>query len=215
MNQTYPKIAIIISHYNTPKYLRTCIDGILKQTYQNIEIGPGLGDNEKTISAVEDIIVKLQIPTVLDADAITVLKKISRYPLPQSIVITPHGNEFKNLVDREIYVQKEDTRSIILLRSISMDLHINVLLKGPTDYVASDEGVVETNNTGNAGMTIGGSGDVLSGVVACFLAQGMESFDAARCAAYYVGKAGDYMYKKKGNGFSSSDIAFALPYVMK
>ncbi len=180
----------------------------------SVLIGPGLGDHEQTVDAVLEILSGLKIPTVLDAEAMMALKKIDKFPLQQPIVITPHQNEFQNLVDREIVVNEADPKSIVLLRSIAMDLHINVLLKGHTDYVASEEGVVETNHTGNAGMTVGGSGDVLAGVVATFLAQRLEGFDAARCAAYYVGAAGDLLKKQKGYLFSASDIAMTLPYAI-
>jgi len=180
----------------------------------SVLIGPGLSENEKVLEGVLEIIQNLHIPTVLDAEAIHALKKVEKFPLQQPIVITPHHNEFRDLIDREIDVEERDSKSIILLRSISMDLHINVLLKGVIDYVSSEEGNVEVNDTGNAGMTVGGSGDVLAGVVATLLAQKMEGFDAARCAAYLAGKAGDRCKKEKGFCFSASDIAFALPYVI-
>ncbi|MDZ4209880.1 MAG: NAD(P)H-hydrate dehydratase, partial [Candidatus Curtissbacteria bacterium] len=181
----------------------------------SVLIGPGLGEHESVTEGVLEILKNLHIPTVLDADAISAIKKIERFPLPQPIVITPHHNEFRDLVDREIDIDEKDHKSVILLRSISMDLHINVLLKGPLDFVSSEDGYVEINETGNAGMTVGGSGDVLAGVVATFLAQGMEGYDAARCAAYFSGAAGDLLRKSKGYCFSASDIAFALPSVIK
>lgn len=181
----------------------------------SVLIGPGLGNNEKTIEAVMDIVKNLHISTVLDADAIPALKKIEKFPLEQSIVVTPHGNEFENLVDRDIVVKEEDAKSIILLRSLSMDLHINVLLKGHIDYISSEEGVVDKNITGNAGMTVGGTGDVLAGFVASLLARRLEPFDAARCAAFYAGKAGDLLKKQKGYCYSASDLAMMLPCVLK
>jgi NAD(P)H-hydrate epimerase len=181
----------------------------------SILIGPGLGEREQTMSAVTEIVKNLHIPTVLDSAAMLVLKKIEKFPLQQTIVITPHQNEFQNLVDREIHVTEEDPKSIIFLRSLSMDLHINVLLKSYVDYVSSEEGVVETNFTGNSGMTVGGTGDVLAGVVASFLAQGLDGFDAARCAAYFTGAAGDFLNKQKGYCFSASDLANSLPFVLR
>lgn len=179
----------------------------------SILIGPGLGDREQTIDAVIEIVKELHIPTVLDADGMLALKKIEKFPLQQPMVITPHKNEFKNLVDREVDVNESDSKSIVLLRSLAMDLHMSVLLKGPVDYVVSEEGVVEKNVGGNAGMTVGGSGDVLAGVVASLLAQGLEGFDAARCAAFYMGVCGDALMKKKGYCYSASDLAMWLPYV--
>lgn len=185
-----------------------------KKKCDSVLIGPGLSDKEQTIDAAIGIVKELHIPTVLDADALNVLKKIDKFPLPQPIIITPHMNEFRNLVDRDVVVTEEDPKSIVLLRSLSMDLHINVLLKGRIDYISSEEGIVETNFTGNAGMTVGGSGDVLAGVVAAFLAQGLEGYDAARCAAYIAGRAGDLLARQKGFAYSASDIAMTLPYAI-
>lgn len=181
----------------------------------SILIGPGLGGREHTIDAVMEIVQKLAIPTVLDADAMMALKKIEKFPLQQPIVITPHKNEFRNLIEREIEVDESDPKSVVLLRSIAMDLHISVLLKGPVDYVVSEEGAVEKNLTGNAGMTVGGSGDVLAGVCAAFMAQGLEAFDAARCAAYFTGASGDLLQKEKGVYYSASDIALEMPQALR
>lgn len=191
-------------------------DAIVKfgKKCDSVLIGPGLGEREQTLDAVLSILGELNIPTVLDAEAMMALKKIARFPLAQTLVITPHMNEFRNLVDRDVEVKAVDSKSIVLLRSIAMDLHLTVLLKGATDYVSSHEGVVEVNKTGNAGMTVGGSGDVLAGLVASFLAQGLEGFDAARCAAFYSGQAGDLLRKQKGYAFSASDIAMTLPYAI-
>lgn len=185
------------------------------KTCDSVLIGPGLGKEESVISGVLEIIQNLHIPTVLDADAINVLKKIKNYPLQQPVVITPHHNEFHELVDKNMMIDETDTKSIILLRSISMDLHINVLLKGQKDYISSEEGAVEINDTGNPGMTVGGSGDVLSGVVAGLLAQGMEGYDAARAAAFYMGRAGDILRKEKGFGYTASDLAQKISYAIK
>ncbi|MFA6917701.1 MAG: NAD(P)H-hydrate dehydratase [Candidatus Gracilibacteria bacterium] len=187
----------------------------LGKNVDSVLIGPGLSDNEKTLEAAIDIVSHLRVPTVLDADAIPALKKIEKFPMEQQIVVTPHANEFENLVDRDIVVKEDDPKSIILLRSISMDLHINVLLKGHVDYISSYEGVVEKNITGNAGMTVGGTGDVLAGFVASLLAQRLEPFDAIRCAAFFAGKAGDLLKKQKGYCFSASDLAMTLPYVLR
>ncbi len=198
--------------YLTPRQTEEIIE--FGKNCNSVLIGPGLGKRQQTREAVLDIVKNLQIPTVLDADAIMVLKEIEKFPLNQPFVVTPHQNEFKHLVDRDVFVDENDTKSVILLRSLSMDLHLNVLLKGYKDYVSSEEGVVETNTTGNAGMTVGGSGDVLAGFVASLLAQGLEGFDAARCAAYFTGLAGDRLSKKKGFCYSASDLAAELPYVL-
>lgn len=207
----------IVKKYSGDYFKKSDADAIIEFGKQcdSVLIGPGLGNHEESTLAVLQILKKLKIPTVLDAQAIEAIKKIEKFPLDQSIIVTPHHNEFQHLIDREIIVKEDDTKSIILLRSVSMDLHINVLLKGHTDYISSEEGFVEKNVTGNAGMTVGGTGDVLSGMVSSFLAQGLEAFDAAKCSAFYAGKAGDYLRKTMGNNFCASDLAKALPYVLR
>lgn len=185
-----------------------------KKKADSVLMGPGLGDREQSIDAVLEILKELPLPTVLDADGMLALKKIQKFPLQQQLVITPHMNEFRNLVDRDVVVSEDDPKSVVLVRSLSMDLHLNVLLKGAVDYISSEEGVVEKNVTGNAGMTVGGSGDVLAGVTATFLSQGLEGFDAARCAAYITGRAGDLLEKQKGFAYCASDIAMTLPYAI-
>lgn len=177
-------------------------------------IGPGLGEREQTVEAVVTILNELHIPTVIDADGLLALKKIEKFPLQQPIVVTPHKVELQELIDREVNIDENDQKSLVLLRSLAMDLHINVLLKGHSDYIASDEGFVEVNRSGNAGMTVGGTGDVLAGMVASFMAQGLEGFDAARCGAYLNGKAGDLLRKKMGYCYTASDLAKALPEVI-
>ena len=199
--------------YLTQPYAKDIIE-FAKNKCDSILIGPGLGDRESTMEAVLEIVKELHLPTVLDAEAMMVLKKIEKFPLAQPFIVTPHKNEFRHLVDRDVLVTENDPKSVVLLRSLSMDLHLNVILKGRVDYVSSDDGFVELNVTGNAGMTVGGSGDVLAGVAATFFAQEMEGFDAARCAAFYVGYAGDLARKQKGFNYSASDIAMTLPYAI-
>lgn len=185
-----------------------------KKKASSVLLGPGLTDKDSVLDAVEKIVKNLHVPTILDADAIEVLKKIDKFPLQQKIAITPHMNEFRNLVDRDVAVDENDPKSVILLRSIAMDLHVNILLKGHNDYVVSDEGHVEVNKTGNPGMTVGGSGDVLCGCLASFAAQRIDLFDAAKMTAYSVGRAGDLLFKEKGYGFLASEIAMKIPYAI-
>ena len=176
--------------------------------------GPGLSTHEGVLEAVQYVVENLSIPTVIDADAIKVLKRIEKFPLDQTVVLTPHQNEFRELVDRDVTVKAGETQSVVLLRSVAMDLHVNILLKSSVDFVTSDEGYMEINDTGNAGMTAGGTGDVLAGMVGTFLAQGMSGYDSARAAAYFNGFAGDRLRKVSGYNFSASDLAAKLKEVV-
>ena len=178
-------------------------------------LGPGLGEREGTIQALLEIIKGLEITTVLDAEAIQVFKKIKEVPLSQKIVITPHHNEFEALTGKDMKISSSLANKIVILRTLATDLKINILLKGPTDLIASDEGEVLSNSTGNSGMTVGGSGDVLSGFVASMISQGAPPFAACQLGAYFNGKTGDQLFKQKGHAYSSSDLAMELPYVVK
>ncbi len=180
-----------------------------------ILLGPGLGDHEDTNAALLKIVKTVGITTVLDSEAIQVFQKIKEVPLPQKIVITPHHNEFENLTGKDIKISGSMSGKIVLLRTIATDLKINILLKGPQDLIASEEGETVMNSTGNAGMTVGGSGDVLSGFVASLISQGAEPFPACQVATHLLGKAGDNLFKQKAYCYSASDLAFEIPYTVK
>src|SRR5690606_4964829 len=108
----------------------------------------------------------------------------------QHIVITPHHNEFEALTGKDIKFSGSMSNKVVLLRTLATDLKINIILTGPEDLIASDEGEVLKNTTGKPGMTVGGSGDVLSGFVASLMAQGATPFVACQVATYLIGKAG-------------------------
>lgn len=180
-----------------------------------ILLGPGLGEREETMEALLQILKRLDIPTVLDASAIQVFQHIKEVPLPQKIVITPHHNEFEHLTGKDIKIKSSLSAKIVLVRTIATDLKINILLKGPTSLVASEDGEVVMNNNGNAGMTVGGSGDILSGFVASLIAQGTAPFAACQIASHLLGRTGDALFKQKAYCFSATDLAFELPYVIK
>ncbi|MCA9373679.1 MAG: NAD(P)H-hydrate dehydratase [Candidatus Gracilibacteria bacterium] len=177
-------------------------------------IGPGLGEREETRTALATIIKSISIPTVLDSNAIQVLKKIKEVPR-QQIVITPHHNEFETLTGKDIKISGSLSNKVVLLRTLATDLKINIILKGPEDLIASDEGEILKNTTGNPGMTVGGSGDVLSGFVASLIAQGATPFAACKIAAHLFGKVGDDLAKVKGYNFSATDLAMEIPYVTR
>ncbi len=179
-----------------------------------ILIGPGLGERQETNDALLRLVKGLEIPTVLDAGAIQVFQKIKEVP-SQQIVLTPHHNEFETLTGKDIKISGSLSNKVVLLRTLATDLKINILLKGPEDLIASEDGNVAKNSTGNPGMTVGGSGDVLSGLVTSLIGQGAAPFAACQIAAFLLGKAGDDLMKQKGFNFSASDLAFEIPYAAR
>lgn len=176
-------------------------------------IGPGLGEAADVRQAVLEILASTTIPAVIDADAIkfvasdvSILKKVNA-------VVTPHAGEFKTLTGEALPEGIEERRASVAKHA--QQLGATILLKSPIDIIASPRGSVKLNATGNAGMTVGGTGDVLAGLVASLAAQKLDSFTAASCAAFINGAAGDELYEGKGYGFTASDLAEQLPHTIK
>jgi len=181
----------------------------------SVLIGPGISEREVTVRAILELIEGLHIPTVLDSTAIDVLKHVKEVPLKQPIVVCPHKNEFENLTRKQIKDLGDEEELVKFVRTIATEMKINILLKSPTDIIASPEGEIVFNKTGNAGLTVGGSGDVLSGVIASMIAQGTNPFEACQIAAFLIGFTGDYLYKQKDYCFSATDLALELPFTVR
>lgn len=181
----------------------------------SILIGPGIHDREVTVRAILELIEALEIPTVLDSTAIEVLKLVREVPLSQPILVCPHKNEFETLTNKEIKNNMDLNNLIKFVRTLAAEMKINILLKGFTDVIASKKGDIALNKTGNAGLTVGGTGDVLAGVAASLIAQKADPFDAAKIAAFLLGSTGDYLYKQKKYCFTATDSALELPFIIK
>ncbi|MEE8167254.1 MAG: NAD(P)H-hydrate dehydratase [Candidatus Hydrothermarchaeales archaeon] len=181
-----------------------------KRGIDSVLIGPGLGTRDETKEAVLKLLEKIEVPVVLDADAI---KAVAGKTLKGLKVVTPHAGEFEILTCEKLPKDNEKRREVVV--RYAKRLGAVILLKAPLDIVASPQGKAKFNATGNAGMTVGGTGDVLAGVIAGFLAQGLSAFDATCCAAFVNGVAGDELATWKGNCFTASDLAEELPYTIK
>lgn len=179
-----------------------------------VAIGPGLGVAPETVEAVGklfEMVNKRGIPMVIDADG---LKAYAENPVKLKVptVFTPHSREFVLLtgkiakgthLEKGKIVEKEAKR----LGSV-------ILLKGNVDII-SDEKYTRYNWTGNPGMTVGGTGDVLTGIVGAYLAQESDPFYAAGAAAFINGKAGDLVTEKKGYHLLPEDLLEKIPYVVE
>jgi hydroxyethylthiazole kinase-like uncharacterized protein yjeF len=196
--------------YLTPKSVKQILD--FSKECDVLVIGPGLGAREETEDAVVQILKKIKIPAVIDADAIKavgehpgVLKKINA-------VVTPHAREFKTLTKNRL--PKGQKNRIKAVSRGAGRLSSVILLKSPTDIIASHERV-KVSNTGNPGMTVGGTGDVLSGMVASFISQGVGIFDSACCATFVIGAAGDELSRWKGHAYTTTDIVGEISSAIK
>ncbi len=151
-------------------------------------IGPGLGNSTETLAMISKLLntISQDLPVVIDADGLNVLDKSSK--LRKNICLTPHSGELSRLtgIDRKLL----ESNPINYSKDWSNKLECNVLLK-TVPVVISNGTEVFINQTGNAGMASGGSGDVLSGIIGGLIAQGVPVFKAAVLGAYLHGRAGD------------------------
>src|SRR5713101_8458557 len=153
-----------------------------------IAIGPGLGDADGTLDAVKEIVRSVSLPLVVDADAVRAVASDPKCLVGKRAVITPHSREFQTLTGKTLPDAPEERAEIV--REAAKAFGATILLKGHVDIV-TDGPRVKFNYTGNPGMTVGGTGDVLCGLVAGLMSKGMSPFDAARLAAFANGYAGD------------------------
>ena len=176
-------------------------------------IGPGLGLDEDTGRAVEGIVTaaeELGKPLLLDADGLKAFSGFQRQ-LRVPVVLTPHAGEFQALTGKEL--PSDLSERVERVRKLAERLNAVVLLKGHTDIVSDGERV-KLNFTGNPGMTVGGTGDVLSGVVGALLAQNADPFEAAVAGAFINGAAGDFVKSEKGYHMVATDLLDWIPRVM-
>lgn len=173
-------------------------------------VGPGLGLSSESRKKVVELLNNVEKPVVVDADAI---KAIAGQKTRAAAVVTPHRGEFKLLTGIAPPGDLHERGAVVSKSAVTMG--VTFLLKGPTDIIASPDGKLKYSTTGNPGMTVGGTGDVLAGLVGGFLAQGLSSFDAACCAAFVNGFAGDELFAEKGYAFTASDVALEIPYTIK
>jgi NAD(P)H-hydrate epimerase len=180
-----------------------------------VAMGPGLGRLEKTKSAVVELLrgfTQMGLPILLDADGLKAAvdeKSLLRNP---KLVLTPHAGEFELLTGKPL--PKDLGKRTQAVASASQELGCTILLKSHVDIIAGG-GEVLLNRTGNPGMTVGGTGDVLSGIIGAFLAQRVEPLRAAAGGAYVNGTAGDLCLKEKGYWFTASDLLGKIPEVLR
>jgi len=184
-----------------------------------VAIGPGLGQGKSTQSLVRKVLAKINKPMVVDADALNALAghlsllRPTTYDLRPTI-ITPHSGEMARLLGvsvKEVQSRRED-----IAKGFSGKYKVVVVLKGRDTVVAGGRDKCYINKTGNPGMATGGSGDVLTGIIAAFLAQGLDAFEAAKYAVYLHGLAGDIVAKEKTEiSLIASDIIAKIPEAVK
>ncbi len=162
--------------------------------YSAVGIGPGLGRAPETLGALERLLKKVKVPLVIDADGLNLIAENPRLLelLPEGTILTPHPGEFRRLFGDP----GDSWHRLQLQREMASRYGVYIVLKGAYSTVAFPEGNLVFNPTGNPGMATGGSGDVLTGLLAGLLAQGMAPGEAAMAGVYLHGLAGDLAAKK-------------------
>lgn len=181
-------------------------------------IGPGLECTAQTRALVKKVIAGINLPQVIDADGLNVLAgdiKILRSGVnAREIVITPHPGEMARLTGLTVKQVQANRKQLAL--DFAGKYKLTVVLKGYQTVVASADGKVYINHSGNPGMATAGSGDVLAGMLAAFIGQGLDAFDAAKAAVYLHGLAGDLAAREKTKiSLIASDIIDKIPKAMK
>jgi NAD(P)H-hydrate epimerase len=187
-------------------------DDVLKDLgrFRALAIGPGLGREPSAQSAVRRLVAEADVPLVIDADALNAIavapsvleaRAAARLAPP---VLTPHAGEYERLAGHPV---GEDR--VAAARELAARLHAIVLLKGPGTVIAAPDGDAIINTTGGPALATAGTGDVLTGVVASLLAQGVDLLPAAATAAYVHGRAADVA--ADAPDIVASDLVDALP----
>lgn len=188
-----------------------------------IAAGPGMGTGERARGMLENILEKSTGPLVLDADALNILSE-NRHMLsrleklqksrPRPLVCTPHPGELARLAGMKTAQVLEDPFHVS--REWAQKLQAAFLCKGFRTVVADPGGNCYINRSGNSGMATAGSGDVLTGIIAALLAQGMGAFDAACVGVYLHGCAGDgAAHRKNEYSITAADLVAELDELMK
>jgi NAD(P)H-hydrate epimerase len=168
------------------------VDRVLALTHDVLACGPGLGRSVAVGEFVRTLLGRATVPLVLDADALTVLADDPTALAgseERDVIITPHPGEMARLVGRSIEEVQNDR--IGTATEFATTHHLYVVLKGHRTLVATPEGRVYINPTGNPGMATGGTGDVLTGMIAAWLAQLLDAEAACRLSVFLHGVAGD------------------------
>lgn len=173
-----------------------------------IALGPGLGTDERTAQEIRSVLARASVPLVVDSDGLRALADgrddlLGPDRTGPPMVLTPHNGEFEALTGAPPGVDRFSA-----VRELAAHLGVVVLLKGPTTLVADPTGPVWATTTGDARLATAGTGDVLTGVIAALLAQGIDAPQAAAAGAWLHGRAGALAWR---HGLVATDVIHHLP----
>jgi hydroxyethylthiazole kinase-like uncharacterized protein yjeF len=198
----------------SPRAIGRILD--LAVNVNSVILGPGIGRNRETGQLVKDLIIKLTMPMVVDADALYLMGgHLDHFKTAQApIIITPHPGEAAWLLKTTITAVEQNRLKVA--KQLAQDYNVVVVLKGRFTVIANPQGEVRVNPTGSRGLATGGTGDVLSGIIGGLLAQRLPAFEAATTGVYLHGLAGEEASRKLGpDGLLASDLLPLLPSLLR
>ena len=182
----------------------------------SVVIGPGIGRHRETAQLVRELLTKITLPMVVDADALNLLGgqldifKAVKAP----VILTPHPGEAAWLL--KISISEVEQNRLKVAKQIAEGYNVVLVLKGRHTVIASPKGEIRINPTGNRGLATAGTGDVLSGVIGGLLAQRVNPFDAATLGVYLHGLAGERLARRMGpDGLLAGDLLPMFPKVLR
>lgn len=180
-----------------------------------VALGPGLSQNIQTKKLIQNLVRKIGKPIVLDADGLNVIAgKLEILTTRESeTVVTPHPGEMSRLIDKDSsYIQNHRTE---VAKTFSAKHRCTTVLKGNQTVVAGPDGKIYINDTGSSALSTAGTGDVLTGMVASFIGQGLNAYQAAVVSVYLHGQAGDRAEAYLGKlSVTATDVLEKIPVVL-
>lgn len=222
-----PKRAADVACFNSPNIITFPLEGkslsakhvpkileIIKSFKPGaLVVGGGLWRSKETLSSTRVLIKSIDLPMVLDADALRSLPNHFNLLKGKKAVLTPHSEEFR--VISGDFPSNDLSKRIMLAKEFALKISSTILLKGRVDVIASDQGEVALNTSGNSFMTHGGLGDCLAGICGSMLARKANPFEAACASAFLNGLAGEIASKKFGEGTLATDVIECIPVALR
>jgi NAD(P)H-hydrate epimerase len=182
--------------------------------FSAIGLGPGLGTNNETQEAFEELMKAANVPLVIDADGLNILAQHKKWLnlIPENTILTPHPKEFDRIAGESKSGYERNQKQI----ELAQKYNIFIILKGAHTAIACPDGSCYYNSTGNPGMATGGTGDALTGIILSLIAQGYSQKEAAISAVYIHGYAGDLAAEQESQeAMIASDLINNLGGVFK
>ncbi|MDD3190403.1 MAG: NAD(P)H-hydrate dehydratase [Candidatus Pacebacteria bacterium] len=184
----------------------------LSSKFHSLVIGGGLDRSEESHRAIRAVISKIELPMIIDAEAVRAVAGYEEILKGKKVVLTPNVPELEALTGEKVGNSVEEREEKV--RACAEKFGAVVVLKGNVDVISDGEKTI-LNRTGNPFMSKGGFGDTLAGVCGALLARGVEPLEAARWACFINGTAGDLAAKKFGESLIASDIFDFFPKAIK